>query len=184
MKKYIYLTAAILFMLCAAMKCDEEYFPSLEMTGIEAVNINNEKAEPVATDEPVKKEAFALQVMYMTTDFLHYAGQEGGRGNPVPAHTDTIIRNYTNTKDFIHKVVDYSIVCNVDFDETHPAGSDVSDYFVPYPDKEKGDSYSSTLRTIFVLRKVLAPGIYTFTVRVLLDNGDEFEAASNPIELY
>ena len=165
--------AAILF--CAAGCSEGGGLPGedpvipVRLAGIESVNVNNEGRYPLATTEPVKKEAYMIGIRWIT-DNSDPDGDQSITG-PVEAGAN----RYQNIADNYTK----RIYCNTVFNNRNPAGANVSQYF-------KAVTYlPAGVNEGFVLLVAPDPGDHSFKV-VYTDNstGESYEYDTELIKLY
>lgn len=180
MKLAIRICVVCIFVLCTATRCEEddgEYTAmDVDLVEIELFNIDNSGRGPVLAKDSVKKEAYVVGVRYKVVDTqnaddtIHYYNENKvNYDKEVIVNTDLIPRIFTNT----------------DFDEDHPAGSDVTDLFLS-TDWHTGQSYDRML----ILRKAPEAGIHSFKVSyTLLRDGiaqvvTSIDQDTSPIKLY
>ncbi|MBK5719632.1 DUF5034 domain-containing protein [Dysgonomonas sp. Marseille-P4677] len=155
MRLIISLLLSVILILNTAMKCDEDYSDpiNVNLIGLEIYNVNNEGQYPIISDEPIKKEAYMIGVKQLTD------GDE-------PRYYQLVEQIETKT-----------ISCDIDIDHEHPAGSDITDFFIRTSYKPHDLTYS------YVLRKEIPAGTYSFKVIVTTAN-QVFESQTTPIDLY
>ena len=167
MKLRLYYILTCIFLLSCAMQCgcegDYDYYssPSCKLTQVEIQNVNNEGKNPFISDDSIRKEAYAIKIVYKGTSLLD---------------TTTIIP--IKAVD-IGNVKSRKFFCNTSFDDLHPANTDVTDYFEAIIVK---DPYLEP--DIYLLRKTPKAGLHSFRVEFLLEDGNTLIANTNPIMLY
>ena len=155
MRLLIRLLLSIVFILNTAMSCDEDYADTVKVNliGVEAHNVNNEGQNPVISDMPIKKEAYVIGVRQLTDS--------------------EVVHVY----DLVEPIVSETISCNIDIDKEHPAGTDITNFFVRSYYKGDGLTYS------YVLRKEIPAGKYSFKL-VVATASKVFETETTPIDVY
>lgn len=173
MKKSILISC--LSVLFLSMTCDEESFN--DMIGVTVSAIDNSGAEFAAvSDGKCPKEALILRI----TPEWNPAGYNSGK--------------------LLSPIVALRIVTLTDFDDSHPAGSDVSVYFNTYPKELDAEMYNSVYDTLEdgipiscwqegescykALTTVPAPGDYIFRVELEMEDGTLFTCNTESINLY
>lgn len=156
MKIKIVLLIVTIFLINVATTCEKEEDPVyVNLVGINVSNVNNEGKYPTISDERVKKEAYMIGVKYVTD-----------AKNPK--------YNYA-IKDSIESI---KILSNSNIDTEHPAGSDLTNYFIKTTYAPDGINYS------LLLKKSISPGVYSFRIILSCTNGKTFDESTNSIELY
>lgn len=172
LKKYGLL--CLLSVLCLSTTCDEDTFN--EMTGITVSVIDNSGDKfRMADDGRCPKEAMILQI-----------------------EPEWDATGYNSGK-LTSPIVGLRIITLNDFDDSHKAGSDVSEYFKTYPKElcpnentvydslENGtpiDSWQEGRSCFKALLKAPAPGDYAFRVDMELKDGETFAYTTQTIGLY
>lgn len=172
LKKYGLL--CLLSVLCLSTTCDEDTFN--EMTGITVSVIDNSGDKfRMADDGRCPKEAMILQI-----------------------EPEWDATGYNSGK-LTSPIVGLRIITLNDFDDSHKAGSDVSEYFKTYPKElcpnentvydslENGtpiDSWQTGHSCFKALLKAPAPGDYAFRVDMELKDGETFTYTTQTIGLY
>lgn len=155
MKICLKFIAVTFIWLSIAMTCDYDDSMQIRIDGIESFNINNEGKSPFVTDSAVKREAFLIGIKWITKD----------------RYEDSY-----NTK--LINIKQKRIFCNTDFDENHPAGSDVSNYF------KKARYTPYEIDEGFVLTTIPQPDIYSFKIVFICNDDIIFEYDTLPVNLY
>lgn len=171
MKYYYSLAIAMIFVSLTAFYCEDtshyDYIDNpVEMVDILAENLNFEGEEAFISDEPIRKEAFVIGVTYIVEDTVDLGQQKYPR--PI-AYSDRIYKDFT-----------WKILCNSDFNNEYPAGSDVTklfrvntlNYYIP-------NEFKSSL----FLRGTPLEGEHSFTIQAIF--GDKtIETQTKPVRLY
>ncbi len=138
MKFKIVLLLFIIAIINTATTCDDNIDISdpilVNLTGIEASNVNNEGVSPFPSDKPIKKEAYMLSLKYLTDE------------------ADNTY--YNSLKDTIKSIKIFNLIKNGE----HVINNDITDYFIKTTYCLKGDTWG------FVLRKPMEPGEYNFKI--------------------
>ena len=179
MKKELALIGSFVFLLCTAMRCEENRIDvETELKEVKLFHVNNTGKQPIlAGDEPVKKEAYMLciQLLCEETNLLekypHYY-----LGTPITQLDIYTVEN---------------------FNEEYPAGSNISVSFKNYPltlrdnvvhITERGGvikDIGSSIGNIYKALMTIPPaGTYQFRVALTLANDEIIERITEPIELY
>lgn len=195
MKKQItFILLLVIYFLFCNMRCDigdsDLDFNSEELTKVELTNIDFSGVEMVSTNEKIKKEAYVIGVKCFANTYRTNIGE--------PWHTGELLKSDSFTKNgssFANTEDKFEIIVLQDFDEEHPAGSNVRDCFK----ETTAPLWTSKEPFTFVLimRKFPEPGIYSFKIvyKLKKENEDQQQKTSSeeldviecviePIELY
>ncbi|MDU1889701.1 MAG: hypothetical protein E6767_03345 [Dysgonomonas sp.] len=159
MKLKTSLLLSIIFILCNGMSCDDgDESDHGNLLGFQLVNLNNEGEAPFFSRGPIKKEAYAIGIIYFIDrerkyDHLSFENVEYGATG--------------------------KIYCNTDFNHEYLAGSDISDIFIH---SEKTDS--AGVDALFLLKEIPQAGNHSFKIVYTLKDGTIIESSTEPIELY
>ena len=172
MKKYCLL--CLLSVLCLSMTCDEDSF--CDMTGVAVTVIDNSgETFREVDDGQCPKEAMILQI-----------------------EPEWDATGYNSGK-LTSPIVGLRIITLNDFDDSHKAGSDVSEYFKTYPRElcpnentvydslENGtpiDSWQTGYSCFKALLKAPAPGDYAFRIDMKLKDSETLTCTTQSIHLY
>lgn len=172
-KSIFFGTLCLLFILASAMCCEETIEDISELTGIELTQYDNSGETPVIREDArCPKEAYLLRIQ-------------------------PIWKNYWDINILKSPITHFHIITLTDFDESHPAGSDIYDLFKEYPagmlSNALGDDPLQRGETITKLgckafyKALLTypqPGTYQFRVELKTEDGNTFSEETTPINLY
>ena len=177
-KTFFNLLAGVAF--CLAMPgCSDNYMSEswndpvipVEMTGIEAVNIDNSKELPVVSNQPIKKEAYMVGVKWITENTISENDNKFITG-PIKKGTGI----YSSLSDKYLK----AIKCNDQFNAGIPAGQYVSKFF-----KEIDRKYlPKDVDEGFVLLVAPTPGYHSFRVEYYEGTVLKFFYDTTPVNFY
>lgn len=168
MKIKIYLSIALVFIACMATSCPEKE-QDVYLIGIELLNFDNAGENMIESDEPINKEAFVIGIRYKVC----YTSDKEGK-YPEYYSKDT----YGDAKVITNLSANPKIICNNDFDEEYPAGSDVSKFFKFGTDKDINQDL------LLILTTPPAPGTYSFKVVYHCSDNTVIEKNTNPVTLF
>ncbi|GAB6012913.1 hypothetical protein [Viscerimonas tarda] len=167
MKAKLLLGLSIVCFLTNALSCKDDD-PMWRLTSIDVKNMNNEGEQPFASDDSIRKEAYAIDILYV--------------GRNLDNMTDYSRIDFKNCKDTI---IEQKILCNTNLDENYLAGSDVTKLFKPlYGRFAENSSELKWYGGTFILHHTPQPGIHSFRVCVYLGNGTIIEQNTRPVKLY
>lgn len=168
MKFKIYLSIALVFIVCMATFCHEDE-QDIYLVGIELMNFDNAGENMVESDEPVNKNAFVIGVQYKVCNTNDKEGKYPlYYSQSAYSHPETIANLQGNP----------TIICNDYFDEEHPAGSDVTKFFKFGTDKDVRQSL------LLILTTPPASGTYSFKVIYNCSDNTVVEKSTNPVTLF
>ena len=167
MKLKMFLGLAIVFFLNTAMGCKEDD-AIWKFFSMDIKNINNEGELPLISNDSIRKEAYALDILYM--------------GKDVDSGMDYNRIDFVNCTDTI---VEQIIFTNNDFDNEYAAGSNITEFFKPiYGSFNGGSDKKKWHGGTYILTRVPNPGIHSFKVCVYRSNGTFVEKNTTPVKLY
>lgn len=149
MKLKLYLLLTTLFLISAAMTCGcgaDDYDVEYTLVDLKLTNLDNSGENIVESEESIKKEAFAIGLNYGVKDT--YQGIDKIRYLDGYHKDDFKLNAESNPK----------VYCLVNFDEGHPAGSDVSEYF------KITTNNTGKYNMLLLLMKAPSAGEYAFRV--------------------
>lgn len=88
---------------------------------------------------------------------------------------------YRDTYVELDSVVQVVITSDKVYDAAHPAGSVLNDYF--HQEDSKNHDNDVAIKEFYALRSPYKTGVYTFTVQLLLADGNLIEAKSEPVNI-
>ncbi|NDC41347.1 MAG: DUF5034 domain-containing protein, partial [Chitinophagia bacterium] len=148
-----------------------------KITSIHAVAFNNADSLPVtlAPGATVSSKAFMLRLL--VTDTLQYCAT-----TPLSllssAHAEYAPRIWYDTVDSI------GIFADRDFDELHPAGSNLRQLFLTGDTTTTGDRRHFTTRNFYLNATPDSARVYTFTIHVWLNrHTQQLTSVSTPVRL-
>lgn len=155
-------------MACMATSCPEKE-QDVYLVGIELMNFDNAGESMTESNESVSKDAFVIGVRYKVC----YTDDREGKYPEYYAQS-----SYGDPKIIINVSSNPQIICNNDFDEDHPAGSDVTKLFKFGTDKDVEQDL------LLILTTSPAPGTYSFKVVYNCSDNTVIEKSTNPVTLF
>lgn len=169
MKRLFYFLLTVIFFLCTAMSCEEEYITPMSLVDIELVNIDNSGENMVESDEAIRKEAYVIGLRYLVSDNFKYSD-----GEPHFIHNAGLDENI-----YIDNInSNPKIYCLSDFDSEHLAGSDITEFFTFYTNND------SNQNMLLILRKAPHAGSHSFKVEFECTNDTIVSKNTTPVILY
>lgn len=156
MKTINVILGTFLIFTSLATQCEDE-FPDpipVSLKSLEAFNVNNEGKEPFVTEDNIRKEAFMIGLSYVS---------------------DTAVDKYTYV---IQPIKERKFYCTTDFNEEYPAGSDISSFFM------SAKYIPENLNEGYVLLTIPSPGLHTFKMVFICEDGKIVECDTPPVNLY
>jgi hypothetical protein len=167
MKPNEFLGVAFICLIFGMGACSSDA-PVWQLTDLNVKNMNNEGEQPFVSDDSIRKEAYAIDILYVGWNLDNKA--------------DYSRIDFRNCKDTI---VEQKIICNTDLNSEYAAGSDVTGLFRPLYGTFTGSSGSKRWHGgTFILKHIPNPGIHSFKVLVYLANGAIVEKNLKPVKLY
>ncbi|HEY9177848.1 MAG TPA: hypothetical protein VIN07_09170 [Flavipsychrobacter sp.] len=103
-------------------------------------------------------------------------------------HSFSLINNayatscrYDDTYVELDSVVQVVITANKEYDATHQAGSVLNDYF--HQESSKDHDNDVVIKEYYALQSPEKAGVFTFTIQLLLADGNLIEAKSEPVNI-
>lgn len=172
-----HIALCMLFILTSAMSCEEDSGEGFTViAGIELTHFDNAGEHPIENDR-CPKEAYLLRIAPRC-------------------------ENYYGITTLRSPVIAFRIITLTDFDESHPAGSDIYRLFKDYPAKLLGDDLRegslgddplqegmpiTTLEPGAFYKALLTapqPGTYQFRIELEMEDGSVVSADTLPVNLY
>jgi hypothetical protein len=156
MKLKIYLALATIFFTLNAMRCNNDIFGnSTNLIDIDVENLCRDGENLNTASSPIRKESYTLGIKYI--------GKDSVEQPYLSFYQDSVLRQ--------------KIYCNTQFDARHPAGSDVTKFFVLSPNRKYNGAK---------LRLIKRPdsGTHSFKICIYRKDGLYIEKDTAPIEFF
>jgi len=121
------------------------------MDVVKIYNMNNEKEYPFLSDDPIRKEAYGIEIEYGVKKTNHLSLSENVGSDEY---------EYYPSLDFFTDIKDQKIFCNTNLNSDLPPGSDITRYFSIIRNGVNGSD------SRYILRIIPDPGIHSFKVQI------------------
>lgn len=167
MKMKFYLLPVLAFIIFTATSCPEED-GDVYLVNIEVVNLDNSGEDAYISEEPVNRNAFVIGVNYLV-GYTPPNEKKPFSFNKKFSYDNIVILNFPDNP---------TIICNEDFDEDHPANSDVTKFFKISTHNDR--DYDMLL----LLMEPPVTGTYSFRVVFNCPNNVVIKKETEPVTLF
>lgn len=178
MRYYLLIPILVVLLLQGCCSERETHCISINTTYVVAYNNNGEEPVPAKQTEVYGK-ALLLELNLDRHVEVCYEGHSKGFFNAAYASKCVPVGD----DKYIDSVTHVSIFADKDYDESHPAGTELNDYFKMPDISDYNDGSEATAFRIYSLKSPQHKGEYTYTIKLVLADGSLIEATTDPINI-
>lgn len=155
MKLKAYLLLSVAFLLCTATSCPQDY--DVYILDMEVSNFDNSGADMFVSEEPINKNAYVIGINYLV----------GFSKDDERPHR--LSEDFYDEETIKNPLQSIKILCNTNFNDEYPAGSEITNSFRIVENKKLGQDI------LLILQAHPATGNHSFKVILNCSDGQIVE---------